>query len=246
MTEVQLFATCLVDAFAPGAGRAAVRLLEDAGCRVAFPPGQTCCGQPAHNAGLAKDARAMAAATVAVLDATPGPIVTPSGSCADMLVHHAPDLLEGTPAAAAARRVSQRVRELTQFLVDDLGVTSTGTACEGCRVAYHPSCHGLRNLGIAAQPTALLGEVAGIELVVPRDAEQCCGFGGMFAIEMPDVSAAILRDKLDALEESGADVVVGTDVSCLMHIEGGLRRRGSSMRVHHIAELLDTGPGEPA
>jgi L-lactate dehydrogenase complex protein LldE len=244
--DVQLFVTCLVDAFAPEAGRATVALLERAGCIVFFPSDQTCCGQPAHNAGLSGRARSMAAATVATLDATTGPIVTPSGSCADMLIHHTPRLLEGTVHHAAATRVAGRVRELTQFLVDDLDEAEVGPApCDGCAVAYHPSCHGLRNLGIARQPAALLGSVEGIRTVVPEDAEQCCGFGGLFALEMPEVSAAILAGKLDAFEASGADVIVGGDISCLMHIEGGLRRRNSSIRVQHIAEFLAGGSEHP-
>jgi L-lactate dehydrogenase complex protein LldE len=238
VSTVQLFVTCLVDGFAPEVGSATVRLLERLGVEVDVPLAQACCGQPAMNSGFAKDAARMAAHTVAVLDATSGPIVIPSGSCADMIIHHAPHLLAGRPEQAAADRVADRVRELTQYLVEDLGLSDVGAACGGCSAVFHPSCHGLRNLGIVDQPLELLDAVDGLELRSQQEADQCCGFGGLFAVEMPDVSAAILSTKLDALEATGADVVVGGDVSCLLHIEGGLRRRGSAMTVRHIAEVL--------
>lgn len=238
---MQLFVTCLVDGFAPEVGRATVRLLERLGVEVAFPEAQACCGQPAMNSGHARDAARMARQTVGVLDATSGPIVVPSGSCADMLTHHAPHLLEGGPEHSAALRVASRVRELTQYLVDDLGVSDVGASCAGFSVVFHPSCHGLRNLGIDRQPLELLDQVDGLQRRSQSEADQCCGFGGLFAVEMPDISAAILGTKLDALEATGASVVVGGDVSCLLHIEGGLRRRGSDMKVRHIAEILADG-----
>jgi L-lactate dehydrogenase complex protein LldE len=237
----QLFVTCLVDGFAPEVGRATVRLLERLGVEVSFPQAQACCGQPAMNSGHARDAARMARQTVRVLDATIGHIVVPSGSCADMLTHHAPHLLEGGPDHAAAVRVASRVRELTQYLVDELGVTDVGASCAGCSAVFHPSCHGLRNLGIDHQPTELLAQVDGLERRSQTEADQCCGFGGLFSVEMPDISAAILATKLDALEATGADIVVGGDLSCLLHIEGGLRRRGSTMAVRHIAEVLADG-----
>lgn len=238
MPTVQLFVTCLVDGFAPEVGEATVSVLERAGCAVEFPHDQTCCGQPAYNAGLADDAAAMAARTVRTLDQTEGWIVLPSGSCADMLVHHTPRLLEGTPWEEPARRVAARVRELTQFIVDELGITDLGLSCDGCSVVYHPSCHGFRNLGIRAQAEALLDGVGGLERKTAHEPEQCCGFGGLFAVEMPELSAAIMNSKLDDLEQTGATTVVGGDVSCLMHMEGGLRRRRSGLKVRHIAEVL--------
>jgi L-lactate dehydrogenase complex protein LldE len=240
VATVQLFVTCLVDGFAPEVGRATVRVLERAGCEVAFPEKQTCCGQPAFNAGYGDEAGRMAAATVQLLDRTEGPIVLPSGSCADMLVHHAPELLAGTALDHASRRVAARVRELTQYLVDDLGIDDLGVS-HACTAVYHPSCHGLRNLGLRAKAETLLDAVDGLERLIPDEAEQCCGFGGLFAIEMPDVSAEILRIKLDQLEATGAEVVVGGDLSCLLHIEGGLRRRNARLQVRHIAQILE-GP----
>jgi L-lactate dehydrogenase complex protein LldE len=233
---VQLFVTCLVDGFYPDVGEATVDLLERAGCTVEFPIDQTCCGQPAFNGGFRDEASAMAIHTVEILDATAGPIVVPSGSCGQMISHHIPDLLSETPHHAAAIRVAARVRELTAFLVDDLGFSETPGA--GTTVTYHASCHGLRGLGLETQPIDLIDAAQGVTRVPLPDADQCCGFGGLFSVELPEVSAAMLEEKLDAITSAGADYVVGTDVSCLMHIGGGLRRRGADTRTCHIAELL--------
>lgn len=238
MPSVQLFVTCLIDALAPEIGRATTAVLERHGCRVGFAAAQACCGQPAHNAGLEAAAIAMAGRTVEALDTTRGPVVVPSGSCADMLIHHVPELLAGTDRAAAAVRVAVRVREFSQFLVDDLGVAEAGVRCDGCTLVYHPSCHGLRNLGIDRQPRILLDSIEGAGRREAHQPEQCCGFGGLFAVEMPDVSAAIMNTKLDDLVSTGAELVVGVDLGCLLHLEGGLRRRGSDMRVAHLAEVL--------
>ncbi len=235
--QVQLVVTCLVDALAPQVGRATLAVLENSGCRVDFPEGQTCCGQPAFNVGLTGQAREMAAHTLDVLDATEGPIVVPSGSCAQMIVHHYAELFEGTDRAEQAGRVAERTRELTQFLVDDLGADITAS-CDGCSVAYLYSCHGLRGLGLEAQADRLLESVDRVDLDGDKE---CCGFGGLFSVEMPAISAAIMDEKLDRVEASGAETLVGGDVSCLMHLEGGLRRRGSKVVVRHIAELLAGG-----
>lgn len=231
---VQLFVTCLVDGFAPEVGVATVRILEGAGWNVAFPFDQTCCGQPAFNAGFNDQAVAMANHTVEVLDATYGPIIVPSGSCGDMLVHHTPRLLAGTPRAAAAERVAGRTVELSRFLTDQ-GIV--GAAAPGTSVTFHRSCHGLRNLDLAGVGEELLDR-SGAARCELRGADECCGFGGLFSIELPEVSTAMLETKLQAIEESGAEVVVGGDVSCLMQIAGGLHRRGSSIRTAHIAEIL--------
>lgn len=232
--QVQLFVTCLVDALAPRVGRATLDVLEGSGCSVEFPLDQGCCGQPAFNVGLATEARQMAAQTLDVLDETEGPIIVPSGSCAAMISHHYPDLFSDTGREDQARRVAGRVHELTQFLVDELDA-EIDAGCDGCQVAYHYSCHGLRQLGLAGQADRLLESVHRVELNGDRE---CCGFGGLFSVEMPAVSEAIMNAKLDRVEASGADTLVGGDVSCLMHMEGGLRRRGSKIEVKHIAELL--------
>lgn len=232
--KVQLFVTCLVDSLAPVVGRATVETLERAGCEVAFPLEQGCCGQPAFNVGLVESARVMAGQTLDVLDRTEGPVVVPSGSCAAMMTHHYQTLLAGTDREQQALRVGGRVRELTQFLVDDLD-TGLTASCEGCAIAFHHSCHGLRDLGLEDQADRLLEGTRRVELEGDRE---CCGFGGLFSIEMPAVSTAIMDSKLDRVMASGADTLVAGDISCLMHLAGGLRRRGSDIEVRHIAQLL--------
>jgi L-lactate dehydrogenase complex protein LldE len=237
--QVQLFVTCLVDSLTPEVGRATVNALEKAGCTVEFPAGQGCCGQPAFNVGLHEDARVMATHTLDVLDSTEGAVVIPSGSCTAMITRHYEELFSGSERAEQVRRVGARVRELTQFLVDDLA-TADRASCDDCTVAYHYSCHGLRDLGLEGQADTLLEQVTRAPLDGDRD---CCGFGGLFAIEMPAVSTAIMDRKLNSIEASGADTLVGSDVSCLLHLAGGLRRRGSGVVVKHIAELLGDGDG---
>ncbi len=234
-----LFVTCLVNGFFPAVGEATATLLERAGDDVEVPAAQTCCGQPAFNVGMHEEARAMAAHTLDVLDATAGPIVLPSGSCTDMIVHHYRELFADDPdRLEQVDRVAGRTFELTQYLVDEKGRSDLDASCDGCVATYHPSCHGLRNLGLRSQAEALLDEVDGLERVPLPDAENCCGFGGLFSVEMPEVSAAMMDTKLDNVVASGAELLVGGDVSCLMHLAGGLRRRGSSVRVRHIAEVL--------
>lgn len=232
--KVQLLVTCLVDALKPDVGRATLSVLEEQGCHVEYPEAQSCCGQPAFNVGLVDQAREMAAHTLDVLDETDGTIVLPSGSCAEMIVHHYVELFSGTGREDQARRVASRTRELTQFLVDDLGA-DVMASCGGCQVAFHYSCHGLRGLGLDHQADELIAPESRSALDGDRE---CCGFGGLFSVEMPSVSAAIMDKKLDNIENSGAEVLAGGDVSCLIHLEGGLRRRGSSIEVRHIAELL--------
>ncbi len=233
--KVQLLVTCLVDALAPQVGRATLAVLERAGCVVEYPVGQTCCGQPAFNVGLNDEARLMAEHTLDVLDATEGPVVVPSGSCVEMITHHYPGLFAGSAREEQARRIAVRVRELTQFLVDDLEAELEAD-CGGCKVVLHHSCHGLRGLGLGRQAEQLLAGVDRLEL---DGAMECCGFGGLFSVEMPSLSGEILSQKLDRVEASGADMLVGGDVSCLLHIEGGLRRRGVNVSVRHIAEVLE-------
>lgn len=236
--DIQLFVTCLVDTMAPEVGRASVSALEATGRTVGFPEGQSCCGQPAFNVGLWDMAREMAAHALDVLDGTEGPIVVPSGSCAEMLIHHYPALFAETDRKEQASRVSERTVELTRYLTSQPDAPSA--SCDGCEVAYHYSCHGLRGLGLAETADQLLEGVDRVEL---EGDTECCGFGGLFSVEMPSVSTAIMDDKLDKVEASGATMLVGSDVSCLMHMEGGLRRRGSDIEVKHIAELLGSGDG---
>ncbi|MDJ0662930.1 MAG: (Fe-S)-binding protein [Acidimicrobiia bacterium] len=237
---VQLFVTCLVNSLYPDVGKATVALLERAGFHVEFPMDQTCCGQPAYNGGYHNEAIDQARQTLDVLDVTKGPIVVPSGSCAAMLIHHVPELVAAEPGyAAKATRVAARTRELTQFLVEEAGIDIRPVRC--ALATYHASCHGLRWLGVVAEPKTLLDD-AGVERVELDGEDECCGFGGLFSINVPEVSAAMMDTKLDRIEASGADIVTGVDVACLMHIGGGLRRRGIPIAVKHIAEVLAGDP----
>jgi L-lactate dehydrogenase complex protein LldE len=236
--RVQLFHTCLVNEVAPEAGWAVVRVLERLGFEVEVPEAQTCCGQPAYNSGFHDEARDVARHTLAVLAASQGPIVIPSGSCADMLTHQYLELFREEPSTLAiARGVAARCRELSQFLAEALAGSGWGGRVES-RVAYHPSCHLLRGLGVRDEPVALLRGVPGVDLVEVHDAEECCGFGGLFSIKSPEISQAMMERKIKALEQSGADRLVSCDMGCLLHLAGGLRRKGSALKVQHIAELL--------
>lgn len=240
-TRVQVLVTCLVDHFSPETADAVVRLLEAQGLEVVVPADQTCCGQPACNAGARADAMAMARHTIAILERDPAPVVIPSGSCTDMVVHQAPALLAGEPAwAARAQAVADRTWEFTQFLVDVLGVTAVPCAGAGT-MAYHACCHGLRGVGIDAQPTQLLTHVPGATVVPLPEHDTCCGFGGLFAVKLPDISGAMLDRKCRQIAASGADTIVVTDISCAMHMQGGLDRKGQAVRVRHIAGILAGG-----
>jgi L-lactate dehydrogenase complex protein LldE len=234
-----LFVTCLVDQFLPRVGEAAVGLLEAAGCRVAFPEAQTCCGQPLANGGYPDVARGLARRFVEIFEPF-DQVVTPSGSCAAMARVFVPKLLAGEPGwSARAAALAGRSFELTEFL--DRRGFAPATAGFAGRVAYHPSCHLLRELGVDAAPRRLLGRLPGIELVELPDAARCCGFGGAFSVKFPELSGAMLADKLAAIEASGAQVVTACDAGCLLHLGGGLARWGSRVRALHVAELLAGG-----
>jgi L-lactate dehydrogenase complex protein LldE len=232
MTErVALFVTCLADTLYPAVGRATVTVLERLGVEVVFPLEQTCCGQMHGNSGYPAEAAQLARRFVEVFEPYDA-VVTPSGSCAAQVREHMPALLGGDD-----RGVPARTWELSQFLMGVLGVDDVGSGYEGT-VAYHPTCHSLRLLGVGDAPLRLLRAVPGVELVDLPAAEECCGFGGTFAVKNPDVSAAMLDEKLAAIAASGADAVCACDSSCLMHIGGGLHRRGSAVRPVHLAEIL--------
>jgi L-lactate dehydrogenase complex protein LldE len=235
--RVALFVTCLVDLYRPSVGFAAIRLLEQAGCTVEVPPTQTCCGQPAFNAGDRATARDLARA---VVDAFAGydHVVVPSGSCAGMIAHHLPTLFEDDPQyRARAEDLAGRTHELVSFLRDVLGVQDTGARFEGT-VTYHDSCSGLRELGIKAQPRALLGSVAGLTLAEMADPEICCGFGGTFCVKYPDISTRMVTDKCRDIAATGAGTLLAGDMGCLLNMAGRLQREGSAVQVRHVAEVL--------
>ncbi len=206
-SRVALFVTCLGDVFYPEAGEATVRLLHRLGIAVDFPLGQTCCGQPAFNAGFRQPAKDVARRNLALF-ADAEYIIVPSGSCA--------------------------------FLVNVVGVERLGAVFHG-KIAYHASCHLLRELGVAEEPRRLIMQVEGAELVPMDLAEQCCGFGGTFAVKYPEISDAMLQKKIASLKRAGADTLVSCDAGCLMHMAGRLRRQGETIRIMHLAELLNAG-----
>ncbi len=235
--RVALFATCLIDALFPDAGRATVRLLERLGQPVEFPLEQTCCGQMHTNSGYFE--AGLVRRHVAVFSDYDA-VVVPSGSCASSIRHQHPMLARAAgdeALAARAEALGERTYEVSQFIVERLGTDDVG-AYFPHRVAYHPTCHSLRLLGVGDAPVRLLRNVRGIELVELPRADECCGFGGTFSIKNPDVSAAMLADKMEAVIESGAEVLCAGDRSCLMHIGGGLERIRAGVRTLHLAEIL--------
>jgi L-lactate dehydrogenase complex protein LldE len=243
--RVALMVTCLNDALFPDVGKATVRLLRRLGVDVAFPDGQTCCGRPMVNTGYVDEA---VPAVRAFVDAFEGfdHVVTPSGSCAGSARHqHSLVARRSGDAglATAVADVSPRVLELSEFLVDVLGVTDVGASFPHT-VTYHPTCHSLRMLGVGDRPLSLLREVRGIRLVDLPDAQSCCGFGGTFAVKNPDTSIAMGSDKARHVVDSGAEVLVAGDSSCLMHIGGLLSRQRSGVRTMHLAEVLAATEGE--
>lgn len=239
--RLALFITCVNDTLFPEAGKATVRILERLGHTVTFPTEQTCCGQMHANSGYQREAlplvrRFVRAFSSQEVDA----VVAPSGSCVAMVRHHYPWLAASAGDAALERQATElgpRVHELSEFLVDVLGVEDLG-AHYPHRVAYHPSCHALRGLGIREAPLRLLRRVRGLDLVALPEAETCCGFGGTFAVKNPDVSAAMLADKIRSILDVDAEVCTALDSSCLMHIGGGLSRQRAGVRTVHLAEIL--------
>ena len=219
--RVALFVTCFNDTLFPATGRAVVTLLERLGCEVVFPEAQTCCGQMHGNTGYSDLGEALAVRWERVFDGFEV-VVSPSASCVAFVREHLP----GAP-----------LFELTEFLVDRLGVTDVGASFPH-RVTLHPTCHSLRMLRVGDRPQRLLSEVRGIDLVELGDAEECCGFGGTFAVKNADTSMAMLSDKLRRVLDTRAEVCTAADTSCLMHIGGALRRQRAGTRVMHLAEIL--------
>ncbi|MBW2338022.1 MAG: (Fe-S)-binding protein [Deltaproteobacteria bacterium] len=234
---VTLFIQCLVDGIYPEVGEAMVAIFRKLGIHLTCPTQQTCCGQPAFNSGYQEEARVAAKRFIDIFE-TADAIVCPSGSCVTMVRHHYPHLFEGDAAwQPRARHVAARTYELTEYLVDILGVDDLGAHFDGV-VTYHDSCHLLRNLRIKEQPRALLRKVSGVEFIEMNDSDRCCGFGGSFSFKYADISAAMAEDKVNNIIDSGADTVVGCDMGCLMNIQGMLSRKGSSIRTLHIAQIL--------
>ena len=243
--RVGLFVTCLVDLFRPSVGFAAVKLLEQAGCTVAVPRAQTCCGQPAYNSGDRADAQAIGAQVIAAF-AGFDYVVAPSGSCAAMIREHYPALFAGNPALEEkSKDLAARTYELVSFLTDVRGVTDVDATFEG-RVTYHDACSGLRELGVHAQPRRLLASVRGLSLTELDDAEVCCGFGGAFCVKYPEISDRMVTEKVECVERAGAGTLLAGDLGCLMNMAGKLKRLGSAVMTRHVAEVLAGMTGAPA
>jgi L-lactate dehydrogenase complex protein LldE len=236
--RVSLFVTCLVDQLWPSVGTSTVEVLRRVGCEVRFDPRQTCCGQPAFNSGYRQETRRLAERFIEMYEEdAEEAIVCPSGSCTAM-IHHYPDLFPDDAGwRARARSLAARTHELSSFLVHQLGVEDVGATFQG-RLTWHDACHTLRELNIRSEPRRLLHQVRGVDFVELPNAEACCGFGGTFSVKYPEISAAILDNKVDAIEQAGVDAVVSADASCLMQIGGRLSRRGSRVRAMHLAEVL--------
>ncbi|GAA6525008.1 (Fe-S)-binding protein [Intrasporangium sp. DVR] len=243
--RVALFATCFNDTMWPETPNATVRLLERLGCRVEFPTEQTCCGQMFTNTGYAAEALPLVRRFVDVFGDYDA-VVAPSGSCVGSVREQHRMIAEGDETLMTrVDAVAPKVYELSEFLVDVLGVTDVG-AYFPHRVTYHPTCHSLRMIRVGDRPLQLLRAVRGIDLVELPGAEECCGFGGTFAVKNPDVSIAMGSDKARNVQDTGAEVVVAGDNSCLAHIGGILGRQRSGVRTMHLAEILASTEGDPA
>jgi L-lactate dehydrogenase complex protein LldE len=234
--HVSLMITCLGDALFPDVGVATVKLLRRLGVTVDFPQAQTCCGQPHFNSGFHGEARELAKHTIHAFAGSPL-VVTPSGSCAAMVKLEYPELFHHDPVwHGRAEDLARRTHELSDFLVNVLGREDVGARYEAT-ATYHMACH-LRGLGVTSEPVRLLQHVRGLQLVPLERHDECCGFGGSFSIRYPDISGAMVSDKCGFVEKTGAEVLIATDAGCLMNIGGCLRRRGTGVRIMHLAEVL--------
>ncbi len=235
-----LFATCLADQLFPEVAVASVKLLRHLGVTVAFPERQTCCGQPAYNAGYHRETTQIAEHHLEVFEGFDY-VVLPSGSCGAMVKTHYPELLNEAPELfAKARDLAGRTYELTTFITEVLKVDDVGANLSNTRVTYHDSCHALRFMGVRDAPRKLL-KAAGAELLEAANCDVCCGFGGLFSVKMPDISAAMARQKVAGIKATGAGVLTSTDGGCLMQIKGTLHREQVGVEVKHVAELLWEG-----
>ena len=235
--KITLFVQCIVDSIHPEVGDALVNIFHKLGVEIDCPTDQTCCGQPAFNSGYRQPASIAAKHFIKTFEDS-DVIVCPSGSCVNVVRNHYPELLGDEPNwSRRAEELAGRVFELTEYLVDEVGVEDLGARYQG-KITYHDSCHLLRGLGISEQPRALIRRINGAEFVEMNDSERCCGFGGAFSVKYPEISTAMVSDKVKNIMDSGADTVVGCDMGCLMNIQGRLSRMGSEIKVMHIAQLL--------
>lgn len=246
--RIGLFVTCLVDLMRPSVGFAAIKLLEQAGCEVFVPDTQTCCGQPAWNAGADKDAAALARSVIDAFENFDH-VVVPSGSCGGMIkVHYVEALRDDAAYLPRAKALAAKTHELVSFLVNVRGMRNVAAQCEG-HACYHTSCSSLREMKVKDEPRRLLNSVKGLELSELNEPDVCCGFGGLFSVKYPEISERMANDKIADIRSTGAGLLVGPDLGCLLHLAGRMERQGQAIKVRHIAEVLadmhDPALGEP-
>lgn len=234
--KVYYFGTCLVNMFYPEAGLAGIKLLQQHGVQVIFPSQQTCCGQPAYNSGFPDEARRVARKQMDLFYKD-CPIVVPSGSCAGMMRHHYPKLFAGDPRLDEIRSFSERIYELSEFLVHALGIKLEDQG-PPLKVTWHSSCHALREMAVTQDSKALIRQLQNVELVELQDEVDCCGFGGTFAVKQPAISAVMVKDKIADIEQTGATRLITGDCGCLMNISGAMQYQNKSIRGQHLAEFI--------
>ena len=241
--KVGLFVTCLVDLVRPSVGFAAVKLLEQSGCEVHVPV-QTCCGQPAWNSGADRHAADLARAVIVAFEPYEY-VVAPSGSCAGMIKRHYPEVFEGDPDwLPRARALAAKTHELVSFLVNVRGMKAVAALCPA-RACYHDSCSSLREMGVKAEPRALLSSADGLSLAEIAEPEVCCGFGGLFSVKYPGISERMADDKIADAQAAGAGLLLGGDLGCLLHLKGRMQKQGVAMEVRHVAEVLADMTDDP-
>ena len=242
--NVQLFIPCFVDQLYPQTAFNMIRVLEKAGCTVSYNPNQTCCGQPAFNAGFWDDARSVCKKFLRDFDGSV-PIVAPSASCVGFVRNYYSKIFEEGPLMGEVASIGKRIFEFSDFLVNQLKVDDFGAVLKG-KATYHDSCAGLRECRIKNEPRQLLSKVQGLDLVELNDVETCCGFGGTFAVKFEPISVAMGEQKVENALATGAQYLVSTDLSCLMHLEGYIRNKNYSLKTMHLADVLVEGWGKKA
>ncbi|RYD93577.1 MAG: (Fe-S)-binding protein [Sphingobacteriales bacterium] len=236
---VQLFVPCFVDQLFPDTAFNMIRVLEKAGCTVRYNPSQTCCGQPAFNAGFLDDARAVCSKFLSDFDPEL-PIVAPSASCVGFVRNYYGKLFDNSSQHHRVQAIGRNIFELSEFLVQQLGITSFGAKLPG-KATYHDSCAGLRECRIKEEPRKLLMNVEGLELTEMQDVETCCGFGGTFAVKFEPISIAMGEQKVEHALATGAEYIISTDLSCLMHLQGYIDHKKSPIKTMHLADVLASG-----
>jgi L-lactate dehydrogenase complex protein LldE len=237
--KVQLFIPCFIDQLYPQVAFNTVKVLEKAGCTVAYNTQQTCCGQPAFNAGFWGESKDVCTKFVQDFDGADY-IVSPSASCAGFIRNNYGKLFENNAFQSPAKKVASQIFELSEFLVKILGITELGASFNG-KATFHDSCAGLRECNIKAEPRVLLSQVTGLELVEMNDTETCCGFGGSFAVKYDTISVAMADQKIDNAIATEAEFIISTDMSCLMHLDGRINHHGQQIKVIHLADILASG-----